>query len=1218
MGAALAQRGGVHPLAREEKFRGRVTTIDDDLKMDSNATGEQLGSALAMSRFGGVLAVSAPLYEAAGTCPSSPSDCFRGRVLIYEREGDDYARKVVLEPPEDIAPYGDAYQFGRSLAMHPSGKWLVVGTNLAGMAAFPRGALFVYKAMRTPETLAGFKLESVLQPPILSDAMCGEFARYLIGGANTVIISPDARLVASSAPRLCSNLLGQEVGAVFVFWRTSTSGSFSSDNVHVLYPSNATIDAGAIHGSSSNTVEGVQFGTALAFNSGFAYDYYFADRSSKPTKPQALPSSDAGELDVLQNVVLDNAGQGLAPNLFLAIGAPRGDGGVTCPGNVQTNEGKVYVFALDSTVSVSSPAHFVSTAVLVSPLGGKPDCTVSAASSGEYCGSALAASDDTIFAGCPRDVDFSNVGSVVEYRLEGANPYDAAEAVAVLSGGQSFRNWTAVTHFREPLVANPVVPQRVIDSRFGASLVYAEAMDVLGIGLPTYPSGGDRGELVLLRRNASAESQWLWFAAIEEPLSNDRTLLGAAIVAGGNMLAVGARGVDRFNGGYALLHVDENRGGQDGDEPFCRPACSNGACINLDLDSMRVTVLAAGTEALEVAIPLPPGSGSIAGGVVLFVNGRPGGVVAFNTTVDLPAIHVGGAGVPREVFSEALTAIPTAAETVFTACAPGTVEASGSSFLSRQCSPCLEGTYTETGATSCSVCPAGTTSAEGSAIRAACVCTAGRYTPRPGVSGLACGACPRGARCAGRLAAPEPLDGWWALEYDLFTPCTPSAACVGALEGSNGSYVGPGARCGRGYGGHLCRECQAGYYFDARACERCPPASSALVSLYFVLAVLMGLAVLATAIYGSQAAMFESRATGDAQSSRLGNFAFVHVSLAIATLQIMTVLLGMDFSWPVGTSSVGSVLSSMLMFSSRTFATGCSVTDFGARYVLAICFPLVVVLVFCSVFVLLRLVRPTKQYSLLLLVRAAVIMIPPLYIPASKAALELFDCSALPNGRFYLDAAPEVECYVGGWWVLFPLGLVTSVAYVCAPLGMGFALYQARHDLDSPRNVALYGSLFARYRAGTYFWEMGLMAKRFGVVVFDLFMTQHAYFQLALVFALLLTSLCMHLHASPYRSRTHNVFSNVFEALLVAMAKEPSSEARAVATGSAWAVIGSVLAICVLAIFWELWQLSVAWRAGKLDHRVAFYDDMDHLVVDGGEPDVHRDGDGIALEAGEW
>ncbi|KNC49101.1 uncharacterized protein AMSG_11847 [Thecamonas trahens ATCC 50062] len=429
----------------------------------------------------------------------------------------------------------------------------------------------------------------------------------------------------------------------------------------------------------------------------------------------------------------------------------------------------------------------------------------------------------------------------------------------------------------------------------------------------------------------------------------------------------------------------------------------------------------------------------------------------------------------------------------------------------------------------------------------ACVCQATFYTP-DALPDTRCLPCPDGGVCAGGTAAPVASDGF----YDVTNPggSAAFAACRRPSACSGGTEV-----CNNGYSGYMCTRCLDGYYSDpSRRCQKCPAGSGGLfgfvcVAVFVVafcfagylaighrksgaaLVRVKGLGGKGTVRDGESGGEAEFEEKRDARTDRSRSVPY-SLSMGLLFLQILGVLGTVQLSWPSQTRDSLSAFNALNMDMSL-FATECTLTTFAAKYYLGLVWPLVMIVVLVLCWFVLRLLgvgRADDGTTLPLsrLLEGVLFTLGPLaYIPLSRSALILFDCTQLPNGDFHLDADLGERCYVDGWWSLLPAGILGVLLYVVAvPAYMAYVLYTQRDGLFTDETVlARYGSLYKLYKRRFFYMEIVLLGKRLLIVVVSLFFSD---LQLWLVGGLLVVFLgfaFVEVRWEPYYLPVYNVVS---------------------------------------------------------------------------------------------
>merc|ERR1711916_379397 len=165
-------------------------------------------------------------------------------------------------------------------------------------------------------------------------------------------------------------------------------------------------------------------------------------------------------------------------------------------------------------------------------------------------------------------------------------------------------------------------------------------------------------------------------------------------------------------------------------------------------------------------------------------------------------------------------------------------------------------------------------------------------------------------------------------------------------------------------------------------------------------------------------------------------------------------------------------------------------------------FQIMVPIVFCTftvfysiILVGLRTARVsgTNVSAVTVLFRLFSSLVPVMYIPVCKIALEYFDCTKLADGTYYLDVSLDVKCFEGEWNTWVPVAIGAGVIYVFVlPLLTGVALYANRTRLEQVPVLARFGPLFQSYRPEYYAYELVQLGKRLAIVSAALFFSSLA------------------------------------------------------------------------------------------------------------------------------
>lgn len=435
--------------------------------------------------------------------------------------------------------------------------------------------------------------------------------------------------------------------------------------------------------------------------------------------------------------------------------------------------------------------------------------------------------------------------------------------------------------------------------------------------------------------------------------------------------------------------------------------------------------------------------------------------------------------------------------TLSPACGPGSFSEYGG-----PCAPCPADTWAADERRTdelCTPCPPRTTTrgVRGAANASLCVCVEG--TARAGDE---CAVCPPTVFCDGGAAAPRARDGWVISGGQAVRCPTP-----GACRANN--------TCAPGYTGSLCLTCAPGFSRSpAGGCAPCSPAAGGVFAAVFV-AVLVGMVAFVAAV-----AWFGLR--GDSGGARAREWRAL-VSLVVF-FQVSWVVSVGAFTW---TRSSGSMLSwlGVFTFDSRVLGIECALGGFKGRYFVVMLVPVLFlgVVLACAAVVYLA----PECFSFTppeLVARALSTGVSVLYVALTRHAFSYFDCARFPDGRFYLEDEPSIECGSPRWTAGAPVAALLVVVYaigVLAAMTGTLSVFSGR--LDDKGIMRRYGAFYTHLRKGAHYTEVFQLLRRALIVGSVTFFAAGRPEQTVVLFGIHIAALCAELRFTPYRIVAHNV-----------------------------------------------------------------------------------------------
>ncbi|KNC53961.1 uncharacterized protein AMSG_09607 [Thecamonas trahens ATCC 50062] len=456
--------------------------------------------------------------------------------------------------------------------------------------------------------------------------------------------------------------------------------------------------------------------------------------------------------------------------------------------------------------------------------------------------------------------------------------------------------------------------------------------------------------------------------------------------------------------------------------------------------------------------------------------------------------------------------------------------------------PCVEcpvNTYAAAGSFECSECPEFTGAPARSESAANCTCLGGDWHPSA-EAGAACQQYPPFATCSGGTGYPIANPGYFetAPNSGAFVACPRTKACLGA------------GACADGHTGYMCTVCKPGYFSNtASECERCPRGSSAIFVVLFVLVLVVATAMACGLVWRTLrvvAAQARTGNSGEASGELIRlfrtNMMPASLSMILVAFQVVGIFADANFAWS-DASRASLRLFNVFNIDVDMFATECALQSFHAKYAFSIVLPLFVILVTLAFIVGFKVVgarhvtrlAPLATVSIRTLVDAVLFALAPLlYIPVSRTALIMFDCTRLADGSYVLDSNPGIKCFNSQWWELLPVGLVALVVYVLGlPIYFGIALLRRRHILFLPSVTVRFGTLYRLYRKAYYWGEVANLVKRLVIVILAVFFSSRQLLQISLMLALLTTSLVVVSRYEPYYFPLYNAVDTRLSVMLI-------------------------------------------------------------------------------------
>jgi hypothetical protein len=390
------------------------------------------------------------------------------------------------------------------------------------------------------------------------------------------------------------------------------------------------------------------------------------------------------------------------------------------------------------------------------------------------------------------------------------------------------------------------------------------------------------------------------------------------------------------------------------------------------------------------------------------------------------------------------------------------------------CFGCSEGNYSFAGASSCTPCPANSTSGFAASSYASCYCKDGFYGQA--WKNSSCKPCPKsdGLYCPFNVSYVHVSEGYyWKPDMgDQVYQCFPTWACV---ESSGAS----GTECAEFYSGVRCGDCIQGVSYRSNyECKKCP--SKAAIA-FTVIAVLLLFLFICYRF---------SRSMGSIP---------VDVKLVFMTLQMIVLYPSFFTGWPNNLNNLFRVISFIVRlvvvfnlahhllknFNIELFSPECGVKiDFWGKYVLKMMIPLMVlatIVPFSAVMAAMSGRKQKgfefKQYLFSQGVPLLILFVITMYAFLVSAAVSPFKCNYGTDNTLYDD--PSKICFSAEWNSKLPMVIFFMIVYIIAlPGTLVYMLWKNRETVNSEKFKNTFGSITRMYKEEMYWWELIQVLKR--------------------------------------------------------------------------------------------------------------------------------------------
>ena len=256
------------------------------------------------------------------------------------------------------------------------------------------------------------------------------------------------------------------------------------------------------------------------------------------------------------------------------------------------------------------------------------------------------------------------------------------------------------------------------------------------------------------------------------------------------------------------------------------------------------------------------------------------------------------------------------------------------------------------------------------------------------------------------------------------------------------------------------------------------------------------------------------------------------LSVGVTFLQVLALIGQTELSWPASVKQTYEVIGSLVAVNLNLVAGECALTSFYIKYLFALSLPLLFVITSLLAILLVKALialrvqagSPLRMVTVgLILERVLLVVFPLIYLPVALTSLQLFDCTASVDGKYYLDVDPSIACFDSAWWLALPCSLASCALFVVGfPTYTLLAVYTRRRRLREAHVVVRFGLLYYLFRDALPFFFTIQLLFRLAVVAVILFFSSIQVWLLTGCIALFGGYCGVLLRHTPFRAPLYN------------------------------------------------------------------------------------------------
>jgi hypothetical protein len=156
-------------------------------------------------------------------------------------------------------------------------------------------------------------------------------------------------------------------------------------------------------------------------------------------------------------------------------------------------------------------------------------------------------------------------------------------------------------------------------------------------------------------------------------------------------------------------------------------------------------------------------------------------------------------------------------------------------------------------------------------------------------------------------------------------------------------------------------------------------------------------------------------------------------------------------------------------------------------------------------------------------VHATAVFLATFQMPMAFFALEPFDCRRVPDGQWYFDTDPTLDCDSSSLNPARSVGVIAVTFWVAViPIAYSVVVYAVHDKPFSKGSLSMFGLLYQRFETRYLYWGLVETLQRLALVFVIRFLSHRTVVAAGVAFLLMLASAALHNYFHPYRLVAHD------------------------------------------------------------------------------------------------